>query len=170
MAKTVAVSTTRADPLPWPTSAPLPRSLHVEARDSGTAMTITVSSTSASAVARLDLQTHETVLRRSPALDPTQLTTTQHILRLVIDRQRYEQRAHGRRASTISFDLQDPRSWTPMQMLAAMNNAWWYPPFTNLASSRSSPAWEDVRAAPRYFRSAFFANLRALSTSLDDSD
>lgn len=123
-------------------------------------MTVMVQTGAVTTVARLDLRSRETVVHFPLTLDPARLTTTEYALRLSIDRQIYERGRQVEPQHELSYDLGNPESWTPMQRLAAMSGAWWYPPFPRPSSSVPESFRSEVRAAHQLLRSAVAARRR----------
>jgi hypothetical protein len=149
-------------PSPSPSSISHPSdALDAEVLDTESAFTVAVRSGAAEATARLDLRTLETVLLARVAMTPAYLIAMRYALRRSLERQRSE-RTRGAVRAGLSYDLSDPSTWTPMQSVAAMNHAWWYPPFPPPEGSSSEwrNYWAEVRLAQRHLRFTFNARTR----------
>lgn len=146
-------------PPPWPSRAPTPGHVWAQRLDTGSALNVTVQVGAASGLARLDLHSLEIVLVPPGALIPARLVVMGYALRLVLDRLRHEQQRAPYQRRDLPYTLSDPSTWTPMQRLATMNSAWWYPPFPERDASAPvwNAFWAEVRTAQRHFRFAFAA-------------
>lgn len=112
----------------WPTRERVPCGWDVECYERPHAVTVVVTISADSAAARMDLETREVAVSSSgPRLNMRVLARHQ-VMRLVADRSRYEDRRHRSVERIEAYALENPDTWTSMQMFAAVTGGYWYPP------------------------------------------
>lgn len=141
--------------LGWPTSVLPPRGVHVTAYERPSTVTIVVSKGRSEGTARLDLETREVAVSATARSEQHRSRLRRLALAYVADRNDFDERSGiDVRPNPPLFDEQDADTWTPMQLVADVTGADWYPP---TPQERSPAAWAAFYATAHRFNDRFMA-------------
>lgn len=137
----------------WPTSVLSPRGVRIEVIECVGALTVTASALRGKATIRLDLSTRELVVSATGSTERRRSELRRVVLDLIADRNAFD-RLSGieTRLPLPEFDEHDDKTWTEMQLLAAVCDADWCPPEPD---DRSSAGWAEFYATAHRFNDRF---------------